>query len=154
MVIRDATPLDASAVRAVLVETWHATYDDIMGPQEVTRITDDWHAEDRLRRQAENPDAVMLVAEVEGQIVGTTSGRRDPTRGHVGRLYVLPAHHGAGVGSGLLRALRDRLGPGPLRVAVHEDNAPAIAFYARQGFVAVGPDGEGHLVMDMADGSP
>ena len=44
MFVRSASERDLAAVRALLVETWHATYDPIYGAERVTAITDDWHS--------------------------------------------------------------------------------------------------------------
>ncbi|TIV74013.1 MAG: GNAT family N-acetyltransferase, partial [Mesorhizobium sp.] len=44
MFVRTASERDLVAVRALLVETWHATYDAIYGAERVTAITDDWHS--------------------------------------------------------------------------------------------------------------
>jgi hypothetical protein len=42
MFVRSASERDLAEVRALLVETWHATYDAIYGDERVTEITDDW----------------------------------------------------------------------------------------------------------------
>ena len=40
MFVRSAGERDLAAVRELLVETWHATYDPIYGAERVTAITD------------------------------------------------------------------------------------------------------------------
>jgi hypothetical protein len=42
MFVRTAGERDLAAVRDLLVETWHATYDSIYGAERVTEITDEW----------------------------------------------------------------------------------------------------------------
>ena len=44
MFVRTASERDLQAVRDLLVETWHATYDHIYGVERVAAITDDWHS--------------------------------------------------------------------------------------------------------------
>ena len=41
MFVRTASERDLAAVRALLVETWHATYDAIYGGKRVTEITNE-----------------------------------------------------------------------------------------------------------------
>ena len=40
MFVRTAGAQDIKAIRALLIETWHATYDSIYGVEKVTEITD------------------------------------------------------------------------------------------------------------------
>ena len=42
--IRHAVPQDAEDTRHMLVETWHDTYDSLLGSEKVTEITSQWHA--------------------------------------------------------------------------------------------------------------
>jgi len=56
--IRPAILSDLPAVQRVLVETWHATYDNIYGRQVVDRIVEEWHALSALRAQLDNPRAL------------------------------------------------------------------------------------------------
>lgn len=53
--------------------------------------------------------------------------------------YVLPARQGSGLGSGLLRHLRERT-PGPMLIGTWAAASWAIAFYTRHGFRLVPPD--------------
>ena len=59
-------------------------------------------------------------------------------------LFVKPKHHGAGLGSALIRYVEDRFGR-PLHLKCGQSNIKAIAFYESQGWVAgsveIGPDG-------------
>lgn len=49
MFVRTASERDLVAIRALLVETWHATYDAIYGAAKETEITDEWHSIASLR---------------------------------------------------------------------------------------------------------
>jgi predicted N-acetyltransferase YhbS len=152
--VRLVTPADAEAVRAVLVETWHATYDVLMGADRVTAITDDWHAVERLRRQCGVAGSVFLLAEVGDAVVGTVSMRCADDGLGLDRLYVAPGWQGRGIGALLLREAVRMLGDAePIRVEVHAGNAASIAFYAYQGFVPVGREGE-DLVMRRPGRAP
>jgi ribosomal protein S18 acetylase RimI-like enzyme len=151
--IRPVEERDLQAVRAVLVETWHATYDAVLGAARVTEITDDWHSIAALERESgPRPAYAFLLLEDDGATVATASASRRGDTVVVLRLYVLPAHQRRGHGTALLDALVARLGPtAHVELDVAATNAPAIAFYERRGFVVRARDGD-DLVM-RRDGS-
>jgi ribosomal protein S18 acetylase RimI-like enzyme len=136
LVIRDAEAADLPAVRALLVETWHATYDGIYGWRRVAEITNAWHSPDALRAQLGRDEGVFLVALVGAEIVATASAR--PERDGAAlltRLYVLPARQGVGIGRTLLQVALACFPQAPVaRLEVESQNEPAIAFYERMGF--------------------
>ncbi|TIU66551.1 MAG: GNAT family N-acetyltransferase, partial [Mesorhizobium sp.] len=57
MFVRTASERDLVAVRALLVETWHATYDAIYGAERVTAITDAWHSITSLKTRLTRPNS-------------------------------------------------------------------------------------------------
>ncbi len=84
---------------------------------------------------------IQLVALSDDQVVGWIDIQREfwPSHAHRGKLGMglLPAHRGRGIGRMLMEAaLKAAWGSGLTRVelAVHADNAPAIALYERLGF--------------------
>lgn len=129
--IRRADQDEAPAIRAVARASWHAAYDDFLGPDTVEAVIDDWYTLEGLRRSIVATDAHVFVAAPT-----TDSSARDGapnTAGfiHVGpwpsadpgpdvdggrsaddesssavakltRLYVHPAHWGQGLGTALL----------------------------------------------------
>ena len=104
LVIRDAEAADLPAVRALLVETWHATYDGIYGWQRVAEITNAWHSLENLGAQLGRENGAFLVALVGSEIVATASARTERDRAALlTRLYVLPAWQGVGIGRTLLQ---------------------------------------------------
>ncbi|MEO0910824.1 MAG: GNAT family N-acetyltransferase, partial [Pseudomonadota bacterium] len=46
--IRTASESDLPRVQEILIETWHATYDEIYGVEKVNEITGKWHSLERL----------------------------------------------------------------------------------------------------------
>lgn len=137
IVTREASLADVAAVRRVLVDTWHATYDHLFGVERVTAITDDWHSEESLSAAVGRPGHRFLVAEADGVILATASSTLHPHgRLTLDRLYVDPRAQGAGVGT-LLLASAISGWPEVRRIdlEVEPRNAPAIAFYRRHGFV-------------------
>ena len=161
-VIRPATATDIPAIRALLEETWHATYDHLLGRDKVTDITRRWHAEEVLASEIGRSGQVFLVADVDGRIAGTASAKatgKTTGKGEVdlNRLYILPHYQGRGLGKALLAGtLAAFPAARAVSLEVHPNNAPAIAFYARAGFAelsrgnACGGDitaGVAHMVM-------
>jgi ribosomal protein S18 acetylase RimI-like enzyme len=153
LLIRPARHDELAVVRAVLVETWHDTYDRIYGAARVREINDDWHSLDNLARGLNRQDHVFLVAEADGAIEGTASATFGGDSLIVlNRLYVRPGRQGKGLGSALLAACVAQFPQGRLmRLEVEIGNGKGRAFYARRGFgetpfrMAVGGVGEAVL---------
>jgi ribosomal protein S18 acetylase RimI-like enzyme len=139
--VRAATPADLPAIRAVLVATWHDTYDALIGPAKVSELTERWHRPEILAGQLDLPGSSFLVAEAGAAgIVGHAFGqaRRPPVLA-LARLYVLPSRQRQGIGGRLLAALVARHPEATrVRLTVDAANAKGLAFYRRHGFVAVG----------------
>ncbi len=151
--IRHATAEDLPAVRALLAETWHDTYDPIMGAEWVAEVSGRWHAIENLSRQLDVPDTSFLVAVDQGKVIGhiLADARKAPLL-VVARLYVLPAHQRGGIGARLLAAATAaHPGCGTLHLDVEAQNEKGVAFYRRAGFKEAGRkliEGSEHLVME------
>ncbi len=158
LLIRPAEERDLTDVRALLVETWHDTYDALIGPERVTEITNSWHAIDKLKQQLALPDCSFLVAEDGGAIVGHVfaNAQRPPVLS-VSRLYVAPARQRQGIGKRLLdAAIARHPGCDTIRLTVEAENAKGIAFYEREGFSTVGEavvEGIRHFRMEKQVGA-
>jgi ribosomal protein S18 acetylase RimI-like enzyme len=138
--IRPCTEGDLSAVRDLLVLTWHHTYDAIYGAEKVTEITNRWHSVANLSAQLSLPLSFFLVAEQDGRLVGTSKATVDKTgRVTLDRLYIDPAAQGSGIGSRLLAAT---LSAYPMAshidLEVEPQNTRAVAFYRKHGFEHLG----------------
>mgnify|MGYP000418633101 CR=1 FL=1 len=138
--IRAAREADLPAIRQLLVDTWHATYDTIYGLDRVTEITDEWHSLEALKARLARQEAVFLVAEEGGRIAGMAfAAQMSSAEGRLHQLYVLPDFHGRGLGSRLLAAVENGLGDiNALSLEVEEANTSARRFYERHGFVQHG----------------
>lgn len=136
LIIRDAEAADLPAVRGLLVETWHATYDGIYGWRRVAEITNAWHSLDNLTAQLGRDSGAFLIALVGDEIIATSSARLEPDRAALlTRLYVLPQYQGVGVGRTLLQVTLACFPQAPVaRLEVESQNEPAIVFYERMGF--------------------
>ena len=153
LAIRAAEPRDLEAVRALLVETWHDTYDPLLGVDKVTEITNSWHSIEALGPQLALPDCSFLVAEEGGRIVGHVfaNGRRLPALSSRASTCCPPS-------SGAASAARCSQRPSPATRArsrsgwrSQADNPKGVAFYRREGFQPVGEhmeDGIPHIRME------
>jgi len=138
--VRRATLDDLAAVRVLLGETWHATYDAIYGNERVAQITATWHSVDALRRHLDS-GGLRLVAVRDGVIVGTAADLPSGGGDHVklAQLYVLPAGQGTGKGQALLDAFIAAFQSARrITLEVEPANTRAIAFYARHRFAKIG----------------
>lgn len=96
-----------------------------------------------------NPNAIMFLAEMEGQICGYVLVLRSSPHPQIEggapaelrKLYVAPAHHGRDVADELMRqaiASLERDRPATVWLSVFSENPRAIAFYKKWGFRIVG----------------
>ena len=104
-------------------------------------------------REQDSPDRLMLLARVDGRVVGSgLAGRAETADAGFAAPRVLPEHRRRGVGSALLRALADHcssLGLPELRAGVDEGELP---FAESFGFVEV--DREIEQVRAVGDEPP
>ncbi|THF58372.1 GNAT family N-acetyltransferase [Ollibium composti] len=139
MFVRTAGERDLEAIRALLVETWHATYDTIYGAAKVTEITGEWHSLARLKTRLVEPNSEFLVADDGEALAGVAFARAESKSVKLHQLYVRPAMQGRGVGGMLL----DEIGgcfpeADKITLEVEPANERAVAFYVAQGFVKTG----------------
>ncbi|PSH66299.1 MULTISPECIES: GNAT family N-acetyltransferase [Phyllobacterium] len=136
MWVRSATKEDLNAVRDMLVETWHATYDDVYGVEKVNAITDRYHSLDALKKQLAKPYSEFIIADDGADILGMAyASQKDHKLSILNQLYVHPEHQKQGVGSLLLAEVESAF-PGvfALQLEVIEQNQNAIRFYESRGF--------------------
>jgi ribosomal protein S18 acetylase RimI-like enzyme len=141
MFVRTASRRDLEAVRALLVETWHDTYDAIYGVERVAEITGEWHSLSVLAARLDQPDSEFLVAD-DGSRIGGMAFASAVDEGKtvvLHQLYVKPDCQGRGVGGLLLDEIEGCFPVAErIRLEVEEQNVKAVAFYLAQGFAKVG----------------
>jgi len=99
---------------------------------------------DIARKQAFG-DALFLVAEMDGAVVGTLMAGYDGHRGSINYVGVLPANRKMGVGRALMSEAEQRLlkrGCPKINLQIRTDNLEAVEFYRRLGY-------ETYEVVDM-----
>ncbi|MXV63059.1 GNAT family N-acetyltransferase [Natronorubrum sp. JWXQ-INN-674] len=150
--VRQATVDDVWAVHETARESWHAAYDEILGPETVDDIVDDWYAigdiESSITDAIGREDVAFLVAEpatttepgeLERECCGfahVVPWPENPAVGYLARLYVSPPAWREGTGTALLEALTARLDDSfdRVRLAVLTDNDIGISFAESTGF--------------------
>ncbi len=119
---------DEEAVLALWLRTWQKTYPDI----DFAPRFDWWRKQwcDHLV-----PNATIVVAEALEQVVGFVTV--DTKTLYLDQLVVAPEFWGIGTATKLIAEAK-RLSPRGLDLDVNTDNARAIAFYEKVGFVVAG----------------
>jgi len=140
--VRRATDDDARAIADVQVETWRATYLDVM-PADVLDALDMEERERMWRRFAAADGFAVFVAEREERIVGFASVgacRDPPGTGELFAIYVAPHFQRTGAGLALMEAavawLAERWDEAVLWVAT--ENPRARRFYEQYGWIEDG----------------
>jgi putative acetyltransferase len=116
------------------IELWRRTWQIAYPRLDFTARVDWWRARWRNELVA---TASIVVAELSGRLVGFVTV--DPTTGYLDQIVVAPEAWGSAL-AGALLAEAKRLSPTGLDLAVNADNARAIRFYEKQGFVVTGGD--------------
>lgn len=139
--VRTASQNDAEALRLLLAETFHATYDPFYGPQKVQQLIDSWHSLAALKARIEKKGGEFLVADDGGGLGGMAYAAMSPKLAKTAmlhQLYVRPSCQRQGVGRDLFAEIETCFPDAEiLRLEVEPRNAGAVAFYEAHGFVEV-----------------
>jgi len=119
---------DEAAAIALWLRSWEAAY-----PQLDFAARLDWWRE-RWRNELV-PSAEIVIAETDGEVIGFVTV--DPRTLYLDQVVVAPPRWGSGVAAALIAAAK-RLSPTGLDLDVNTDNARAIRFYGKEGFVVSG----------------
>ncbi|TWG93865.1 ribosomal protein S18 acetylase RimI-like enzyme [Mesorhizobium sp. J18] len=139
--VRTASARDIGTIRALLLETWHDTYDAIYGADRVTAITEEWHSTEALADRLNRPNSEFLVADDGEEIAGMAfaSAADEGKTVLLHQLYVKPGRQGQGIGGLLLDEIEGCFPDADkVRLEVEEQNSRAVRFYLSQGFARAG----------------
>jgi len=128
--VRPCTAADEDAAIELWRRSWQDAYPDIDFAARVGWWRERWRGE-------LVPHAKILVAEMDGMLEGFVTV--DPNTGYLDQIVVAPEFWGSNV-AGLLLDAGKRISPARLDLLVNKDNARAIAFYEKHGFIMVGDD--------------
>lgn len=140
--VRTASERDVDALRGLLAETFHATYDGFYGPEKVQQLIDAWHSLPALKARVEKKGGEFLVADDGRRLGGMAYAAMSKTMTKTAmlhQLYVRPSCQRMGIGRDLFAELETCFPDAEImRLEVEPRNAAAIAFYEAHGFVEVG----------------
>jgi putative acetyltransferase len=126
--LRPYHPRDEDASVALWLRTWQATYPQI----DFAKRLDWWRA--RWRDELA-PTAEIVVAEAAGALIGFVTV--NPRTLYLDQIVVAPESWSSGAGAALI-ARAKQISPAGLDLDVNVDNARAIRFYEREGFLVAG----------------
>ena len=123
--LRRYQPRDEDASVALWLRTWQKAYPEL---DFAARL--DWWRE-RWRSEI-LPVAEVVIAEIDGEMIGFLTV--DPRTLYLDQIVVAPEYWRSGVGATLIAEAK-RISPAGLDLDVNTDNARAIGFYRRLGFL-------------------
>jgi diamine N-acetyltransferase len=131
--VRDATVADAPGIRRVAAAAWRATYAGLLAPATIESFISTAYASATLRSRIEAD--TFLVADADGEIHAYADA--GPREGHLvlWAIYADPDWRTQGLGTLLLRELRQRFPAMAIAADVVVGNRRGEVFYERRGFV-------------------
>jgi putative acetyltransferase len=118
---------DEEPALALWLRTWQQTYPEIDFAARLAWWRDHW--------RGLLPAATIMVAEAKSEMIGFVT--IDPRTLYLDQIVVAPECWGTGLGNALIAEAK-RVSPLGVDLDVNIDNARAIAFYQKQGFVIAG----------------
>jgi len=116
------------------IELWRRTWQVAYPRLDFTQRLDWWR--ERWRHELV-PTAAIVMAQAQAGLLGFVTV--DRSTGYLDQIVVAPEAWGGKIAEALLAEAR-RLSPAGLDLAVNADNARAIRFYEKHGFVVTGSD--------------
>jgi putative acetyltransferase len=127
--LRPYRAADEDAAIALWLETWRRAYPAIDFAARVPWWRERW-------RNELVPNAAIVVAEAASELIGFVT---IDASGYLDQLVVGPDHWGSEIATKLVDEAKRR-SPAGITLLVNKDNARAIRFYQRNGFVHAGED--------------
>lgn len=144
-IIRTATSQDASGMAAVHIQSWLETYPGVMPQQKLDSLN--LEASTRNWSNAIATCEVVMVAELEGRIIGFVSGGKNRSQedcetglanfcdAELAAMYMFAEFHGRGIGRAMFEAFTSRLrslGYKQMAIWVAAKNS-STGFYRKMG---------------------
>jgi putative acetyltransferase len=124
----------AAADEAATIELWRRTWQQHYPHIDFSARVDWWR--ERWRNEIVASATVMVAVEGDA-IVGFVTV--DPARLYLDQIVVAPEYWGSDLAAALVGEAR-RISPAGLELHVNQDNARAIRFYRKHGFVIAGSE--------------
>ena len=128
LLLRPYAPADEDAAIELWRRTWQRHYPHIDFAARVLWWRERW-------RDELVPKARIVLAEMKNELVGFVT--IDPATRYLDQIVVAPQAWGSDVAAAPLAEAK-RISPGGLELKVNADNARAIRFYEKHGFIDAG----------------
>ena len=130
-------------------QTFYETFSDVNSEENMQKFLQEAYDIDKLRVEMENPDSAFYFARLDDRIIGylkinigqAQTEIKDTDSLEIERIYVLKEFHGMKVGQILYEKALSIAREKHCRylwLGVWENNARAISFYKKNGFVEFG----------------
>lgn len=126
--LRAYAPADEEAAIELWRRTWQQAYPQIDFTARLAWWRQRW-------REELVPVVTIMVAEAQGSLLGFVTV--DPRTCDLDQLVVAPETWGSGLAAALIAEAK-RISPAGLDLHVNKDNARAVRFYEKQGFLVAG----------------
>jgi ribosomal protein S18 acetylase RimI-like enzyme len=91
----------------------------------------------RIAREIDRPNAIFLIAEMDGEVIGSVFGTHEGRKGWINRLAVLPAYRKRGIAARLVAEVERRLteqGIDIIACLIEEWNTVSIEVFENLGY--------------------
>lgn len=158
---RKATTADCKLIHGLALQTFPATYKEILTPEQIDYMMEWMYSPDNLRKQMEEEGHVYLLAYNGDEAVGYVSVQPEgEDLFHLQKIYVLPSAQGTHCGSFLFReAIKyiKTVHPAPCTMELNVNRYnKALHFYEHMGMKKVRegdfPIGNGYYMNDYIMG--
>ncbi|MEA1013075.1 GNAT family N-acetyltransferase [Sphingosinicella sp. LY1275] len=149
--LRHATSADAAALAAFAAHVFEQTFGPENTPEDMADYLRTTYAPDLQREEIAEAGSEVVLAEMDGAIVGYSYFRAGPAPGcvkaerpfEICRFYVDRDQHGRGIAAALMERTLAAAAPlgDAIWLSVWEHNGRALSFYRRYGFETVGERG-------------
>lgn len=145
--IRKANPEDYADIANIHFKSWHAAYLDLLPASYINDKNNLCNKTKMWQELINHPDVIIWIAyDANHKSLGFIGYFTKNNSYEITTLYVLSEYHGRGIGTELMkRSLQAILSfniNANFYLWVLEDNAPAIHFYKKFGFVCNGEKSE------------
>jgi len=92
---------------------------------------------DKIEKEIHKDTVLFLVAEINGQVIGTVLGTHDGRKGWVNRLAAAPEYQHQGIAQRLLKEAEDaldKLGIEIIACLIEDDNHNSMEFFRKAGY--------------------
>jgi ribosomal protein S18 acetylase RimI-like enzyme len=159
--IKKATLADIEVIRTLAAQTFPATYQHILTPEQIDYMMDWMYSSESLRNQMEKEHHIYYIAYEECEPAGYVSIQQEDTDlFHLQKIYVLPYFQKYKLGRQLfqqaIKGIKE-LHPEPCRMELNVNRQnPALGFYEHMGMKKVRegdfPIGNGYYMNDYIMG--